>query len=113
MPHNGVDPQSRSQYKRVSMPEFFAFRLMFRNDEQFVILHSDKLLQQFVVDAYTMLEAQKLHWVRTHQRELRVELYEGMSEAVMHGETNPSSTRKRVILPSSFTGGARYMLQNY
>ena len=60
-----------------------------------------------------MLEAQRLHWVTSHQRELRVELYEGLSEAVMRGETNPSSTGKRVILPSSFTGGARYMLQNY
>ena len=113
VPHKGVDPQSKTQYKRVSMREFFAFRLMFRNNEQSAILHSGKLLQQFVVDAYSMLEAQRLHWVRAHQRELRVELYEGLSEAVMRGESNASSTGKHVILPSSFTGGARYMLQNY
>ena len=40
-------------------------------------------------------------------------MYKGLTEAVLRGETNPSSRGKRVILPSSFTGGARYMIQNY
>nr|KAJ0191261.1 hypothetical protein LSAT_V11C800441380 [Lactuca sativa] len=30
-----------------------------------------------------------------------------------HGNTNISNIGERVILPSSFTGGARYMMQNY
>ncbi|XP_019227612.1 PREDICTED: uncharacterized protein LOC109208909 [Nicotiana attenuata] len=40
-------------------------------------------------------------------------MYKGLEEVVLHGETTPSSQGKRIILPSSFTGGARYMLQNY
>ncbi|KAI9073817.1 hypothetical protein K1719_044219 [Acacia pycnantha] len=47
------------------------------------------------------------------KKELRVDLYSGLSNAVTRGETDPSSTGRRVILPSSFTGGARYMIQNY
>lgn len=99
--------------RRVSMREFFAFRLMFREKEESVLLHADRLFLQFVVDAYTMLEAQRLKWIKSHQRELRVDLYQGLSEAVLRGETDPTATGKRVVLPSSFTGGARYMLQNY
>lgn len=109
--HNGV-PNMRSR-TRVSMREFFAFRLMGREAETSLLLNASKLLQQFIEDGYTMMESQRLLWVKTHQKELRVDLYQGLSDAVIRGETNASATGKRIILPSSFTGGARYMVQNY
>lgn len=37
----------------------------------------------------------------------------GLSDALLRGELDPCSQEKRVILPSTFTGGARYMIQNY
>ncbi|KAL4337234.1 hypothetical protein AHAS_Ahas12G0089800 [Arachis hypogaea] len=37
----------------------------------------------------------------------------GIKEAVLSRETRPSSCGKRIILPSSFTGGPSYMIQNY
>ncbi|KAI9082966.1 hypothetical protein K1719_035109 [Acacia pycnantha] len=78
-----------------------------------IILQGQKLLQQFVVDGYSMVESDRLAYIRKHQKELRVDLYSGLSDAVTRGETDPSSTGRRVILPSSFTGGAHYMIQNY
>ena len=47
--------------KRLSIREFFAFRLMTREDEISVLLHADRLFQQFVVDGYAMVEAQRIH----------------------------------------------------
>ena len=86
---------------------------MRRTNEQSVLLHSKRLLQQFIVDAYAMVESDRLDYYRKHQTELRVDLYSGISDAITRGETDPSSIGRRVILPSSFTGGARYMIQNY
>ncbi|KAI9117003.1 hypothetical protein K1719_012002 [Acacia pycnantha] len=60
-----------------------------------------------------MVESDRLDYIRKHQKELRVDLYSGITDALTRGETDPSSTGRRVILPSSFTGGARYMIQNY
>ncbi|XP_047267387.1 uncharacterized protein LOC124897838 [Capsicum annuum] len=40
-------------------------------------------------------------------------MYKGLEGAVLQGEIDPSSHGKRVILSSSFTGCARYMIQNY
>ncbi|MCI13642.1 helicase-like protein, partial [Trifolium medium] len=40
-------------------------------------------------------------------------MYKGLAEAVLRGETNPATTGKRVVLPSTFVGGPRYMIQNY
>ncbi|XP_042005880.1 uncharacterized protein LOC121754618 [Salvia splendens] len=70
-----------------------------------------RLFQQFVVDAYTMIETGRLTFVRTHQKRLLAELYSGLAEAVLRGETDGSRHGKRIILPSSFVGGARYMVQ--
>ncbi|KAI9082466.1 hypothetical protein K1719_035609 [Acacia pycnantha] len=99
--------------KRVSMREYFVYKLMTRHDEVSTILHAGRLFQQFLVDAYTMIEAQRLLWVRTHQKELRADMYRGLSDALISGERNASNIGKRIILPSSFTGGARYMIQAY
>ena len=56
-----------------------------------------------------MIEAQRLSFVRNNQKNLRADMYKGLMEAVLRGETNPSSQGKRIILPSSYVGGARYM----
>ncbi|KAI9120964.1 hypothetical protein K1719_007997 [Acacia pycnantha] len=86
---------------------------MTRLHEISTLLQASRLLQQFIVDGYTMIESQRLLWVRTHQKELRVDLFQGLTDAVLSGETNCATIGKRIILPSSFTGGARYMMQNY
>lgn len=52
-------------------------------------------------------------WVKNNQEKLRIELYNGLKDAIMRGDTTPASTRKRFILPSSFTGSPRYMIENY
>ncbi|KAK4275656.1 hypothetical protein QN277_018697 [Acacia crassicarpa] len=105
---------SRTKKKKKLTPrEYLAFRLMRRRTELSLILNAKKLLHQFVVDGYSMVESDRLNYIRMHQKELRVDLYSGISDAVTRGETDPSSVGRRVILPSSFTGGARYMIQNY
>jgi hypothetical protein len=52
-------------------------------------------------------------WIRRNQSALRIELYSGLRDAIMRGDTNPASIGKRIVLPSSFTGSPRYMIENY
>ncbi|XP_042055739.1 uncharacterized protein LOC121800221 [Salvia splendens] len=104
---------STSRRSRISPKEYFAYRLHERVDECSTILFSRRLFLQFVVDAYTMIEAGRLRFVRTQQKKLRAEIYKGLADAVLRGETDGSKHGKRIILPSSFVGGARYMIQNY
>jgi hypothetical protein len=40
-------------------------------------------------------------------------LYSGLRDAVMRGDTTPASIGKRIVLPSTFTGSPRYMIENY
>ncbi|XP_057790213.1 uncharacterized protein LOC131007083, partial [Salvia miltiorrhiza] len=114
IPFSGANAVSKKdKRKRVSFREFFAYRLHERQSELPIIMSTKRLFQQFIVDAYTMVESNRLSYVRRNQKKLRAEMYKGLSDALIRGENDPTMHGKRVILPSSFTGGARYMIQNY
>lgn len=81
--------------------------------ERQTILRSVRLFQQYLVNSYTCIEEVRLRWVRANQPQLRSELYKGLKDAVLQGDTTPASVGKRIVLPSSFTGGPRYMAQNF
>ena len=74
-----------------------------------------RLLQQYIVDIYAKIEGERLQYIRFHQKELRAEVYQGLADAIetSDGQVNGSQIGKKVILPSSFTGSARYQHQLY
>ena len=39
--------------------------------------------------------------------------YKGLVDAVFEGETDECAKGNRILMPSSFTSGARYLMQNY
>ncbi|KAL7120574.1 hypothetical protein ACP275_02G130000 [Erythranthe tilingii] len=98
---------------KVSMREFMAFRIQQRTVESGTILGSKRLFLQLVVDFFSTLESARLAYIRMHQKELRADIYKGLSEAYLRGENNSSRKGKRVILPATFINGARYMIQIY
>ena len=99
--------------KSVTMREYYAYRLQQRSHEGRTLLLGGRLFQQFIIDAYTCIEEKRLRWVRTNQKKLRSELYSGVKDVILHGDTNPITVGKQIILTSSFTGSPRYMVQNY
>ncbi|XP_031095203.1 uncharacterized protein LOC115999494 [Ipomoea triloba] len=60
-----------------------------------------------------MVKSVRLIYIRTHQKSLRCEALKGLTDALTRGEVQASTQGKWILLPSSFTGGARYMIQNY
>ncbi|OAD75969.1 hypothetical protein PHYBLDRAFT_59500 [Phycomyces blakesleeanus NRRL 1555(-)] len=72
-----------------------------------------RLFQQYIVDMYAKVEHDRLHFITSNQNRLRVDLYSGIQDAVIHNDCNLANLGKRVILPSSFIGSPRYMAQLY
>ena len=66
------------------------------------------MFQQFLVDAYTMVEAQRLSFLRGNQKTICCDILHGVREAMNRGETNSSAVGKRIVLPASFTGCLLY-----
>ncbi|KAK9075631.1 hypothetical protein SSX86_003957 [Deinandra increscens subsp. villosa] len=113
IPHRNVRSIQENTRDTVTMREFFAYRIQDRPNNFSLILNSRRLFQQFLVDAYTMIESERLFFIRNKQTTLRCESFENLQKEKNKGNSNLSSIGQRIILPSSFTGGARYMMQNY
>jgi hypothetical protein len=92
---------------------FYRFRLHQRDTEFPTIFLAKRLFQQFLVDAWAVCEQNKLSWIKSHQNEIRADLYNGFQDALIQGDLDFSSVGKRCILPSSFVGGPRFMARLY
>lgn len=91
--------------KKVSMREWFPYRIQHRENDKFSLVVSKRLFQQFLVDVYSTIDSSRLLWVRTHQKELRADMYKGLYEAIIRGKTDLSTCGKRIILSSTFVEG--------
>lgn len=69
-----------------------------------------RLYQQYIVDNYLKVEHQKLKYLELNQEKLRVELYKGLVDAFNSADSDLKHTCRMLILPSTFVGGPRYML---
>ncbi|GBM13515.1 hypothetical protein AVEN_82786-1 [Araneus ventricosus] len=69
------------------------------------IISAGKITQQWIVDSYLQVEANNLNFIRTHQQQLRTELYQGLADHLENAAQNAVvKARILVILPSSFEG---------
>ena len=60
-----------------------------------------------------MCDQNKLSWIRTHQSNLRADLYNGLADSLLAQDFDAQEVGRRIILPSSYTGGDRFMQQLY
>ncbi|XP_031091013.1 uncharacterized protein LOC115996011 [Ipomoea triloba] len=110
---NTTITQAGGSRQRITSREYFAYQIHERRSTLSTLLHAKRLFQQFLIDGYTMVESGRLLFIRNNQKALRCEVYKGLSDALFRRDIDPATQGKRIILPSSFTSGARYMIQNY
>ncbi|KZS10733.1 Uncharacterized protein APZ42_024749 [Daphnia magna] len=111
------DPQrlnrGEGRRKRVTQCEFYSF-LMSILDYFNNVLVGGPLNQQWMVDSYVKIEANRVKYIREHQVEFHVAQYNGLLDY-----TNNRAERKNMtvgsyhVLPSSFIGSPRAMKQAY
>jgi len=114
----GIEKCSKSKSKKknkkcISMRQWFAFRIQEREVECQTLLRSKRLFQQFLCDAYTTIESNRLNYIKFNQSKLRCENYTSVKEAVAAGATTMEEEGNQLLIPASFTGGPRYMVQSY
>ena len=113
---------------RLTSIQFYAYRLMLRDYEpdegeeapfwafnQPSLPHSGGMLfQQWICDAYSRAEAQRLVWVVMNQDKLRAETYQGLVDAVNDPSFKPGASKvgSKIILPATYPGSPRAMQQN-
>lgn len=104
-----INPKTRlPTTKKISAMNFYSYRMMFRASNFNIILRFKELFQQFAVDMYAKIESERLRYIRFNQKQLRAEEYIHLKDAI-NNDANVSDLGQLIILPSSFTGGPRYM----
>ncbi|XP_076897877.1 uncharacterized protein LOC143551300 [Bidens hawaiensis] len=76
--HKNVSSSSTAARKKVTMCEFFAYHIQDRPNTFSTMLNGRRLFQQILVDKYTMIEAQRLHFIHGKQHELRCDTYQSL-----------------------------------
>ena len=103
------DPKTnQSTEKKMSMLQFYAFRIMQRDGDFNILLRAGELSHQFIVDVFAKIETDRLNLLRTKQEQLRAASYTALRDAV-ETDGDVRDVGQLVVLPSSFTGGPRYM----
>jgi hypothetical protein len=109
------DNERKESRKRkfISHLEWLGYRIQQRQLDASTIVFSRRLFHQFLVDSFSTVESARLKYLKDHQKDLRADMYKGLTEALLRGDVDATNTGKRIVLPASFVGGARYMVQNY
>ncbi|XP_010480868.1 PREDICTED: uncharacterized protein LOC104759661 [Camelina sativa] len=107
----GINNQNKN--KSISMRQWFAFRIQEKENDCQTLIRSKRLFQQFLCDAYTTIETNRLSYIKYNVSKKRCENYTTIKNAMETGNTNMSEQGNQILIPSSFTGGSRYMVQSY
>ncbi|XP_049315830.1 uncharacterized protein LOC125779235 [Bactrocera dorsalis] len=107
------DPNTgNTRDKKVSLMNYYASRLMIRNNQDNYILRYRQLFHQYIVDMYAKIESERLRFIRYNQQKLRSEEYIHLRDAIVgniDGNLNPNDIGNAFILPSSYIGSPRNM----
>ncbi|XP_046745540.1 uncharacterized protein LOC124410885 [Diprion similis] len=99
--------------RRVTRAAYVKYRMAIRNDFN-PFLMGRRLFQQWIVDSYVKIEKDRIEFCKSHQTQLRAESYQGLIDHLKRGAAEANThVGKIVILPSTFVGSPRNMLQLY
>lgn len=87
---------------------YYAYRLMIRENEDNHILKCRRLFQQYAVDMYAKIETERLNFIRFNQKKLRSEEYIHLRDAI-NNDANVNDIGRMTILPATYTGSPRHM----
>jgi hypothetical protein len=101
--------------KSITQVQFYSYQLHTRQDKFPIIQYGGHLFQQYICDVWVSTDQNCLQWIQNNQPQLRASLYNGLEDVVEHGEHNVNldDIGHRIVLPSSYVGGPRYMNQQF
>jgi hypothetical protein len=95
------------------MAAYYTQRMHFSSE--FFALHlGGHLFQQYIVDVVAETEQNILNFLVLNQAQLCAKLYQGLADMVEHDvRLDPVQVGQQIVLPSSFLGSPRFVMQAY
>ena len=99
--------------RRVTRNAYIKYRIAIRNELNYILM-GRRLFQQLTVDNYVKIEKDKMYFLRTNQKQLRADSYEGLLDHLNNRRENTKNRIGKVIILSfTYPGSPRNMLQTY
>ncbi|GJW16112.1 DNA helicase, partial [Tanacetum coccineum] len=111
--HTEMKLRMPGKEKRLSMNMYYMYQLHERFDSYGLLFRAGRLFQQYVVGVYCCIEQNRTDYYRQHQADIRKDYLSGIYDAISRGDREGYEIGSRIILPTSFTGGPRYMYSHY
>jgi hypothetical protein len=108
-----VDETNTAKRQNMTMQDFYCFCSHYKEGQYNPYLCCGILSDQAIVDSRACIDECRLHFILLSNDDLRSENLQGLVDAVGAGRMDGSSVGKKNILPSSYTGGRRYMVENF
>lgn len=113
MLYSGVTASGKNARVKVTMQDYFRYMFHYRKSQPNPFLCYGALSTQAKIDARACVDENRLWYIIDKQDKLRVDTFQGLTDAVEHGCRDGNEIGKKMVLPASHTGGRRYMIQNY
>ena len=89
--------------RRITLLQYTAYRIHSRPNEFSTILRGCRLFQRYLVDMFACIDQQRLYFIRSQQKRLRVTLLNGLEDALLlnDDQIDLNHLGQRIILPST------------
>ncbi|XP_076065324.1 uncharacterized protein LOC143039331 [Oratosquilla oratoria] len=94
------------KYTNLSPSAYYSSLLMERDGSCLFLSKCRTLFQRFVVDSYVKIESNRLHYFERNQHEIRKERSD-----ILKGDNPLEGRGQRILLPRTYIGGPRYMIE--
>jgi hypothetical protein len=111
--YTGLTQTTENAHTKVTMQDYYCYMFHYRKNETSLFLCYGALSSQAKVDARACVDENRLRYIIDKQDDIRMASIQGICDAVNRGSTEGKEVGKTTVLPASYTGGRRYMIQNY
>ena len=101
-----LDMLRKDKQNKLTLLDYYSYRLQVRKNHHNTLMKAGRLTQIYAVDSWCKVESSRIHWVKTHQKQITAEKWSGLLDAV--AENDLQNAGKRIILPPSIYGSPRF-----
>ncbi|KAM3257173.1 hypothetical protein ACQJBY_049478 [Aegilops geniculata] len=109
----GVDSSDMSKRVKMTMQDYYCFCSHYKAEQHNPYLCCGLLSSQARVDARACIDECRLRYLIKVQDDMRAEKLQLVVDAVGIGKLDGAEVGKKNIMPSAYTGGRRYMTENF
>jgi hypothetical protein len=96
---------------KVTLMNYSKYHLQARQGVFNILHQAGRLSQQYIVDTFARIDQERLNFIRTHQKDIRAEQYQGLQEHLLANDGE--RVGQRIVLPATYIGSPRNMSAKY